>query len=88
MATTHELVRRITNSNGVKTQWGPDYFADDIVIAVKQIQTDLEILINSHVDTCQPFKMSFEQGDTVTASFTFHETGIGTNTITWEIKKR
>lgn len=87
MATRYELVRHITNDNGVKTQWGPGYSAVDRVIAVKQIQTDLETLINSHVNTGLPFKMSFEQGDTVTASFTFHET-TGTNTITWEIKKR
>lgn len=85
---TYEVVRRITDSNGVNTQWGPDYFADDTTIATKQIQSDLTTLINSHIDSCQPFKMSFEQGDTVTASFTFHETTIGINTITWKIKKR
>ena len=86
MATTYEVVRRITDSNGVTTQWGPDCFDDDKTNAVKQIQTDLETLINSHVDSGQPFKTTFEQGDTVTASFTFHEPTIGTNTITWKIK--
>lgn len=88
MATTYELVRRITDSTGVNTQWGPEYFADDMSTATKQIQSDLERLVNSHIDSCQPFKMSFEQGDTVTASFTFHETISRTNTITWTIKKR
>lgn len=85
---TYEVVRCITDSNGVIAQWGPDCFVDNKSIAVKQIQSDLEMLINSHIDSCQSFKMSFEQGDTVTASFTFHETTIGTNTITWKIKKR
>lgn len=82
-----ELIRKIQYSNGTVTNWGPSYFVDNQLTAIRQIWSDLDTLANMHLDSAEPFKMTFEVGDNPTASFTFHETAETTATITWRIEK-
>lgn len=81
-----ELVRNIKYSNGEVAQWGPSYFVEDKNAAVKQIWSDIDTLTEMHINSTEPFKMTFESGDNPTASFTYHETSKHTNTISWRIE--